>query len=74
MTAEALNGVRPVAISAVGLSKHYSLGELYNLRKTMNRLLRRDQPFDPGLEALSDVDFTVYRGESFGLVGTNGSG
>ena len=28
----------------------------------------------PGLEALSKVDFTVRRGEAFGIVGTNGSG
>jgi lipopolysaccharide transport system ATP-binding protein len=74
MTVEPSNGARPVAISAQGLSKHYSLGELHNLRKTVNHLLRRDHNGEAGLEALSDVDFTVYRGESFGLVGTNGSG
>jgi ABC-type polysaccharide/polyol phosphate transport system ATPase subunit len=70
----ATNGARPVAISAEGVSKHYRLGELHNLRKSVNRLLRRPQNGDGGLEALSGVDFTVYRGESFGLVGTNGSG
>ena len=74
MTTEASNGARPVAISADGLSKHYRLGELHNLRKTVKRALRRPQNGDGGLEALSDVDFTVHRGESFGLVGTNGSG
>jgi ABC-type polysaccharide/polyol phosphate transport system ATPase subunit len=74
MPSEPSNGSRPVAVSAQGLSKHYRLGELYNLRKTVNRLLLRKQNGDAGLEALSDVDFTVYRGESFGLVGTNGSG
>jgi ABC-type polysaccharide/polyol phosphate transport system ATPase subunit len=71
---EASNGSRPVAVSAEGLSKHYRLGELHNLRKTANRLLMRPQEVEAGLEALSDVDFTVYRGESFGIVGTNGSG
>ena len=74
MTAEASNGARPVAISADGLSKHYRLGELHNLKKTVNRMIRRPHNGNGRLEALSDVDFTVYRGESFGLVGTNGSG
>ena len=74
MTAEAHNGSRPVAIAAEGLSKHYRLGEHYNLRKTVNHLLRRKQNGAAGLEALKAVDFRVYRGESFGIVGTNGSG
>jgi lipopolysaccharide transport system ATP-binding protein len=74
MTAEGYNGSRPVAISAQGLSKHYRLGELYNLRKTVNRLLMRKRNGAAGLEALKAVDFAVYRGESFGIVGTNGSG
>jgi homopolymeric O-antigen transport system ATP-binding protein len=74
MPAEASNGARPVAISAECLSKHYRLGELHSLRRTVKRMLRRPQNGDGGLEALSEVDFTVYRGESFGLVGTNGSG
>ena len=74
MSTAANNGARPVAISAEGLSKHYRLGELHNLRRTVKRLLRRPLNGDGGLEALSDVDFTVYRGDSFGLVGTNGSG
>jgi ABC-type polysaccharide/polyol phosphate transport system ATPase subunit len=69
------NGSRPVAVSAVGLSKHYRLGELYSLPQTVSRLIgrgRRDA--GPGLEALLDVDFTIWRGEAFGIVGTNGSG
>jgi len=74
VNAPAANGARPVAISAERLSKHYRLGELHNLRRTVKRVLRRPLNGDVGLEALSDVDFTVYRGESFGLVGTNGSG
>ena len=68
------NGARPGAISAQALSKHYRLGELHNLRKTANRLLMRKHEGEAGLEALSDLNFTVYRGESFGIVGTNGSG
>jgi ABC-type polysaccharide/polyol phosphate transport system ATPase subunit len=68
------NGSHPVAVSAEGLSKHYNLGELHNLRRTLNRLRGRKQNGGTGLEALQDVDFTVYRGESFGIVGMNGSG
>src|SRR5215213_6063929 len=74
VNAPAANGARPVAISAEGVSKHYRLGELHNLRRTVKRVLRRPLNGDGGLEALSEVDFTVYRGESFGIVGTNGSG
>jgi homopolymeric O-antigen transport system ATP-binding protein len=69
------NGARPVAVSAVGLSKHYRLGELYSLPRTVRRLIGRGgADASPGLEALLDVDFTIWRGEAVGIVGTNGSG
>jgi ABC-type polysaccharide/polyol phosphate transport system ATPase subunit len=69
------NGNRPVAVSAVGLSKHYRLGELYSLPRTLRRLLGRGgTDAGPGLEALLDVDFTIWRGEAVGIMGTNGSG
>jgi homopolymeric O-antigen transport system ATP-binding protein len=74
MTAAVSNGGRPKAVLAEDLSKHYRLGELHNLRKTVNRLLMRPQQGNAGLEALSEVNFTVSRGDSFGIVGTNGSG
>jgi lipopolysaccharide transport system ATP-binding protein len=74
MTSTVSNGARPAAISAQALSKRYRLGEHHNLRRTMNRLLMRSYDRGAGLEALSGVNFTVYRGESFGIVGTNGSG
>jgi lipopolysaccharide transport system ATP-binding protein len=67
------NGARPAAVSAAGLGKHYRLGELQSLRRTVARLLRHHHA-GPGLEALSDVDFTIWRGEAMGLVGPNGSG
>jgi lipopolysaccharide transport system ATP-binding protein len=69
------NGRRSAAVTAVGISKHYRLGELYSLPRTVRWLLRRErkQP-GSGLEALRDVDFTVWRGEAVGIVGTNGSG
>jgi homopolymeric O-antigen transport system ATP-binding protein len=75
MGAAATNGSRPVAISATDLGKHYRLGELYSLPQTVRRLLRRrGASAPPGLEALQDVDFTVWRGDAFAIVGTNGSG
>jgi lipopolysaccharide transport system ATP-binding protein len=69
------NGSRPPAVSAVGLSKHYRLGEHHSLGRTLKRLTGRGRgnPI-PGLEALLDVDFTVWRGEAVAIVGTNGSG
>ena len=65
----------PIAVSAKGIGKHYRLGELQSLQRTVNRARRRRSPDgDAGFEALSDVDFTIRRGESVGLVGHNGSG
>jgi ABC-type polysaccharide/polyol phosphate transport system ATPase subunit len=69
------NGLRPVSLSARGLTKQYRLGELHSLKRTVRHVLRRNGSADrPTLEALSGVDFTVHRGEAFGIVGTNGSG
>src|SRR5215217_929849 len=69
------NGARPISLSARGLSKRYSLGELHNLKRTIRHLTRRNGASDrPQLEALSGIDFTVHRGDAFGIVGTNGSG
>ena len=75
MEASPDNGVRPVAVSAEGLKKHYLLGEHQSLRLTVKRLLgRRTDTELPLFEALGGVDFTCYRGEGLGIVGTNGSG
>jgi ABC-type polysaccharide/polyol phosphate transport system ATPase subunit len=69
------NGARPVAVATRSLSKHYRLGELQSLRRTVRRVVHsRQASTAPRLEALSGVQFTVHRGESFGIVGTNGSG
>lgn len=75
MAASPTNGARPAAITAGDLRKEYKLGEHRSLQLTVKRLLRR-----PGgsvhapLAALDGIDFTVYRGESLGIVGHNGSG
>jgi ABC-type polysaccharide/polyol phosphate transport system ATPase subunit len=69
------NGAGRIAVSATDVRKRYRLGELHSLRLTLDRVLRSaDREAAPSLEALAGVDFTVVRGESFGIVGTNGSG
>jgi len=70
----ATNGARPVALEANDLRKRYRLGELHSLTRTVRRLVRRPSTLNPPLEALAGIDLTVHRGESFGVVGTNGSG
>jgi ABC-type polysaccharide/polyol phosphate transport system ATPase subunit len=65
----------PAAIVAERLCKSYRLGELHSLRQTVNHLVRRRASVaGPAIDALRDLDFTVRRGETFGIVGTNGSG
>ena len=50
-------------------------GRALSLQHTVRRLTGRpDREARPDLEALAGVEFTVFRGESFGIVGTNGSG
>jgi homopolymeric O-antigen transport system ATP-binding protein len=74
-TLEAHANGTPAAVVAESLRKHYRLGEHRSLQHTVNRVLRRRAAASqPMLEALAGVDFTVSRGETFGIVGTNGSG
>jgi lipopolysaccharide transport system ATP-binding protein len=69
------DGLTQPAIEAVGLKKGYRLGEQRSLKQTLRHLtLRVDAVDGTLLEALSNVDFTVQRGESLGIVGGNGSG
>lgn len=74
MTAVSSDGTS-TAISALGLSKTYRLGEHRNLQQTFNQILRR-KAHGSGtmLKALDGVDFAVRRGDAMGIVGTNGSG
>lgn len=71
---EQRNGAGLASVTATGLGKHYRLGQLRSLGQTTRKLLRRPQGPVPGIEALSDVNFTVGRGDAVGIVGTNGSG
>jgi lipopolysaccharide transport system ATP-binding protein len=64
----------PAALIADGLSKSYRLGAHRSLQQTVNRIIRPHAHVGPMLEALNGVDFSVNRGEAFGIVGTNGSG
>lgn len=70
----ARNNGAPPAILAEDLRKHYRLGEHRSLRHTAKRLFGRGATEGPLLHALAGVDVAVERGESFGIVGTNGSG
>ena len=71
---DASNG-RPYSVAARGLSKHFRLGELQSLRRTLSRVRGRGAAAPhAGIEALTDVSFTVWQGEALGIVGTNGSG
>lgn len=60
------------AVRVSELSKEYRLGEYIGFRSVVDRVRRRPPP--PRFEALKQVDFTIRRGECFGLVGGNGSG
>jgi lipopolysaccharide transport system ATP-binding protein len=68
------NGGLPV-VQADGLGKHYELGELRSLPHFARRLIGAAPAGPrPSIEALSGVDFSVNRGDCFGMVGGNGCG
>lgn len=64
-----------IAVEAVDLTKRYRLGNLSSLSRTLAKLAKRPSRLaNADFEALSGVNFTVNRGETIGIVGTNGSG
>ena len=69
------NGARPVAVPPRARQALPARRAPEPASARCRRLLRpRAGRRGPGLEALVDVDFTVWRGEALGIVGTNGSG
>ena len=74
MTQGGHNGARPWRIAARGPEQALPAGRAPQPRADGKSPAEAATERRRGLEALADVDFTVYRGESFGIVGTNGSG
>ena len=69
------NGNEPDAVEATALAKEYKLGEHRSLQQTVQRLTGRGGlKAAPTLRALDGLDFSIARGEAFGIVGHNGSG
>jgi lipopolysaccharide transport system ATP-binding protein len=61
------------AVEVAGVSKHYELSGSQFTR--LRRLMAPGRPRDgEGLWAVRDVNFSVERGEAFGIIGANGSG
>lgn len=68
------DGESPMVL-AMGVEKKYRLGELSNLRRTLNMLMLRARIRDStGFSALDGVSFEAQGGAAVGLVGHNGSG
>ena len=63
----------PVAIEFLDVSKRFILEEGRSLREFLPALLKGNGWSDP-FHALRDISFTIRKGESVGIVGSNGSG
>ena len=64
---------RDIAIQVEGLYKQYKLYE-HNRDRVIDALGLSRTPRYTLYSALNDVSMTVYRGETVGIIGTNGSG
>lgn len=73
MSSEPSQDARPIAITTRGLSKAYRVyARPPDRLKQM--LFGRFGPFYREFHAVRDVDLTIHRGETVGVVGRNGSG
>ncbi|MFQ8841396.1 MAG: ATP-binding cassette domain-containing protein [Clostridium fessum] len=62
-----------IQVKNVYSSIQYGIGKIDNLKEYFVKLMKRELMFQEFL-ALKNVDFTVKKGEAWGIVGTNGSG
>ena len=63
-----------LAVRASGLGKTYRLGERLRLGGAFTKRLRRQPVHQRTIDALADVTFDIFQGETLGIVGANGSG
>jgi ABC-2 type transport system ATP-binding protein len=68
------DGREPIVVAQnVGMVFNMASERLDSLKEYFLKLVKRELTFK-AFKALDDISFTVYRGDVFGLVGTNGSG
>jgi ABC-2 type transport system ATP-binding protein len=63
----------PIAVEFIDVSKRFMLEEGRSLREFIPALIRGNGWSDP-FYALRDVSFTIRKGETVGILGSNGSG
>ena len=62
-----------VAISVTGISKYFAVNKP-PFRHILDLLLKRNSNSECAFQALDDISFNVYKGETIGIVGRNGAG
>ncbi len=66
---------KEIVIKFENISKSYYSGiKAFNLREVFARLLQPKDLNRPEIKSLDDVSFEVYKGETVGIIGQNGSG
>jgi ABC-2 type transport system ATP-binding protein len=66
---------KDIAISVVGLSKHFksTIGH-GSIKQLFTNMFRKESTGSVGYQALQDINFEIKKGEFFGIVGRNGCG